>query len=80
MSQRYGYSCPHSGDKIKAGEVIAEIETDKAAVAFEYQDEVRSGMRIACLADDAGLSRQDPLPQGRHRHPRRRGTPPSLGD
>ena len=28
------------GDKIKAGDVIAEIETDKAAVAFEYQDEV----------------------------------------
>lgn len=48
------------GDKIRGGDVIAEIETDKAAVAFEYQDDVRPNSTLGAPlrpCSDAGLRR-----------------------
>ena len=65
------------GDTVKSGDILAEIETDKATMEFEAVDEgvigrilvaegtegVKVGTVIAVIGEDAGEAHPQPLPQ-----------------
>ncbi|MBA4161147.1 MAG: pyruvate dehydrogenase complex E1 component subunit beta [Novosphingobium sp.] len=67
------------GDTVKSGDILAEIETDKATMEFESIDEgvigkilvaegtegVKVGTVIAVIGADAGVAHPQPLPQAR---------------
>jgi pyruvate dehydrogenase E1 component beta subunit len=48
------------GDEVKSGDILAEIETDKATMEFEAVDEGKIGKILDCR----GHRRRE----GRHRH------------